>query len=103
MPGGRARSSSTERALVAALIEKLRARFGEKILDSHDRLGDETIVVERDAALEIFRSLRDHPETAFDFLMDLTAVDYLGRSPRFEVVSHLFSLGHRHRLRVKVG
>jgi NADH-quinone oxidoreductase subunit C len=39
--------------------------------------------------------------------MDLTAVDYLkypGREdgPRFEVVYHLFSVGHNHRLRIKV-
>ncbi len=85
------------------LIEKLRSRFGAKILDSHERLGEETLVVARDGALEIFRHLRDDPEMAFDVLMDLTAVDYLGRSPRFEVVSHLLSLRKGHRLRVKIG
>jgi NADH-quinone oxidoreductase subunit C len=37
----------------------------------------------------------------FNFLMDLTAVDYLGKIPRFEVVYHLYSLRHNHRLRVK--
>jgi NADH-quinone oxidoreductase subunit C len=84
------------------LVETLRGRLGDKILDSHRRLGDETIVVARDHALEVHRFLRDDPETAFDFLSDLTAVDYLGRTPRFEVVTHLFSLSKRHRLRVKV-
>jgi NADH-quinone oxidoreductase subunit C len=88
---------------VGKLIEKLRGRFGAKIVDSHERFGDETVVVGRDDALPVFRYLRDDAEMAFDFLMDLTAVDYLGRSPRFEVVTHLFSLKKRHRLRVKVG
>ena len=47
-------------------------------------------------------TLRDRPELAFNFLIDVTAVDYLGRSPRFEVVYQLFSLPHNHRLRVKI-
>jgi NADH-quinone oxidoreductase subunit C len=37
-----------------------------------------------------------------DMLTDLTVVDYLGQTPRFEVVYHLYSVTHRHRLRVKV-
>jgi NADH-quinone oxidoreductase subunit C len=49
---------------------------------------------------------RDEPALAFDMLMDLTAVDYLtypGREdgPRFEVVYHLYSLAHNHRVRIK--
>ena len=34
--------------------------------------------------------------------MDLTGVDYLGEEPRFEVVYHLYSLGKKHRVRIKV-
>jgi NADH-quinone oxidoreductase subunit C len=34
-------------------------------------------------------------------LVDLTAVDYLGETPRFEVVYHLLSLKHNHRVRIK--
>jgi NADH-quinone oxidoreductase subunit C len=87
---------------MGTLLDSLRTRFGDQIVEAHDRLGDETIVVAREHALEVFRTLRDSPETAFNFLMDLTAVDYLGRNPRFEVVAHLYSLGKGHRLRVKV-
>jgi NADH-quinone oxidoreductase subunit C len=87
---------------VGTLVDAIRARFSDKILDAHDRLGEETIAVRREHALEVYRFLRVDPEMAFDFLMDLTAVDYLGRTPRFEVVTHLFSLSKRHRLRVKV-
>jgi len=38
-------------------------------------------------------------------LTDLTAVDFPDREPRFEVVSHLYSLskGHRLRLKARVG
>jgi len=34
-------------------------------------------------------------------LSDLCAVDYLGESPRFEVVYHLYSVTLNHRLRIK--
>jgi NADH-quinone oxidoreductase subunit C len=34
-------------------------------------------------------------------LTDLTVVDYLGDELRFEVVYHLYSVTHNHRLRVK--
>jgi NADH-quinone oxidoreductase subunit C len=53
--------------------------------------------------VDVLRGLRDDAATRFDRLTDLTAVDYLGRSPRFEVVYQLHSLAHRHRLRVKTG
>jgi NADH-quinone oxidoreductase subunit C len=87
---------------VGTLVDTLRARFGDKIVGAHDRLGEETVVVGREHALELYRFLRDDPEMAFDFLSDLTVVDYLGRAPRFEVVTHLFSLPKLRRLRVKV-
>ena len=88
---------------MAALIDKLRARFAEKIRESDDRHGDEVVTIGRDDMLEIFGFLKTDPEMAFDFLIDLTAVDYLGRTPRFDLVAFLCSSSKRHRLRVKVG
>lgn len=65
--------------------------------------GQAVVTFPREAALAGLRALRDDPALGFDVLTDLTAVDYLGRTPRFEVVYQLNSLPHRHRLRVKVG
>jgi NADH-quinone oxidoreductase subunit C len=84
------------------LIERLRERFGERIVDSHEHRGDETVVLRREDQLEILRFLRDDAEMAFDVLADETAVDYLGKTPRFELVCHLLSLPKRQRLRVKI-
>jgi len=64
--------------------------------------GEAVVVVPREAAHEALRTLRDHAETRFDMLTDVTVVDYLGRTPRFEVVYQLYSLGLNHRARVKV-
>ena len=46
--------------------------------------------------------LRDHPSLRFEAFIEGTAVDYLPRVPRFEVVYHLLSLAHRQHLRLKV-
>ena len=53
--------------------------------------------------LETFRILKEDPQLDFNFLMDITAVDYLGKkTPRFEVVYQMYSLSHNRGLRVKV-
>ena len=52
-------------------------------------------------------SLREFAEAArgagFELLSDITAVDWLDREPRFDVVVNLLSLQHRLRLRIIVG
>jgi NADH-quinone oxidoreductase subunit C len=40
-------------------------------------------------------------EYGFDMLADLSAVDYLGQEPRFELVYHLNSIQKNIRLRIK--
>ena len=47
-------------------------------------------------------ALRDTPSLRFTTIIEVTAVDYLPRVPRFEVVYHLLSIAHRLRLRLKV-
>jgi NADH-quinone oxidoreductase subunit C len=83
---------------------RLRERFGEAVLLEHEFRGDLAVTVAREALHPVLETLRSEPELAFDFLVDVTAVDWLnlGRIPRFEVVYHLYSLAHHRRLRVKV-
>jgi NADH-quinone oxidoreductase subunit C len=45
------------------------------------------------------RRLRD--EFGFDIFLDVTAVDWLGQAPRFEVVHHFYSTVHKLRVRLK--
>jgi len=84
------------------LLERLTKRFGTEILQAQEAHGAECIAVARDRAPELLKALRDEAEFAFDMLADLTAVDWLGRKPRFDVVYHLNSLKLHHRLCVKV-
>jgi NADH-quinone oxidoreductase subunit C len=83
-------------------LTDLQTRFGDKIFEIHAQHGDATAVVKREAVAEILTWLRDDEKTLFDLFLDLTAVDYIGRKPRFEVVIHLVSIPFHHRLRVKV-
>jgi NADH-quinone oxidoreductase subunit C len=89
------------------ILQRLRARFGAAIVDTHEFRGDTTAVIERRALVDALRFCRDEPALTFDMLTDLTAADYLkfpGREDgaRFEVVYQLYSLAHNHRLRLKV-
>jgi len=60
------------------------------------------ITVQPDRLPEVCRILRDHPALRFVVCVDVTAVDYAPRVPRFDVVYHLVSLEHRFRLRIRV-
>jgi NADH-quinone oxidoreductase subunit C len=65
--------------------------------------GQAVVELPRDHVPSALQTLRDDPELGFDVLSDLTAVDYRGQEPRFQVVYNLNSLRNRHRLRVKCG
>jgi|SRR5579872_5054274 len=84
------------------LIDKLKEKFGGAIVESSSALGEDSVVIAREKAEEIFRALHDDGEFAFEFLMDVTGVDWLERKPRFDVVYNLKSLSKNHRLRVKI-
>src|SRR5688500_9597531 len=62
-----------------------------------------TLVVDKRFIKLILRALREHPQLAINQLSDVTAIDYLelGRVPRFDVVYHLNSLVHFHRIRLR--
>ncbi len=84
------------------VLRVLEREVGDAIEDSGSYVGDEMAVVRRDRLIEVLTLLRDHPELRFEMLTDLTAVDYLGQTPRFEVVYQLYSLSKKHRVRIKV-
>jgi NADH-quinone oxidoreductase subunit C len=84
------------------LLDHLKERFGVDIVAADSARDEETIVIARERTLDLMRALRDEEAFAFDFLADLTAVDWPARAPRFDVVYHLHSLKRGHRLRVKV-
>lgn len=83
------------------LIELVKNEFTDSVLHSYSQHGDETVVVDPKCWLALGQFLRDDPGCDMALLVDLTAVDYPQKTPRFEVVAHLASLSLGHRLRAK--
>jgi NADH-quinone oxidoreductase subunit C len=61
-----------------------------------------TIYVRRSRIRECCALLRDDPRCPFNYLSDVTAVDWFPSEPRFEVVYHLLSIRQKERVRLKV-
>ncbi len=61
-----------------------------------------SIYINRDFIRQACVLLRDNPECPFNFLSDVSCVDWLPQEPRFEVVYHLLSISNKERVRLKV-
>ncbi len=84
---------------VAALQERFPDTI-EEVVTFRDEI---TVRVNKAAVHEALHFLRDQPGLRYDMLIDLTAVDWRVRIPRFDVAYQLYSTDNRHRLRVKSG
>jgi len=84
------------------VVDRLNGRFPGSVLDVAEFRGEITVVVAKDALLDVTLFLRDDPETAFDMLTVVTGTHYLDRDYDYEVLYHLYSLPKNHRLRLKV-
>ncbi|HEY3082550.1 MAG TPA: NADH-quinone oxidoreductase subunit C [Chloroflexota bacterium] len=96
------------------MIARLRQALGDAIEGDEQVRGQLIVRIGRERLVDACRLLRDDPNLRFEHLSDVTAVDYLlhnpdggrpgdGRTPRFDVVYHLYSIARGHRLRIKVG
>jgi NADH-quinone oxidoreductase subunit C len=98
----------TSAEIIALLEEKFGGRIKSKKLDAIDPF----VVVEPADLLEVCRFLKEDPRLRFDVLNCISGVDYLeidpkkapkaGFEPHLEVVYHLSSFTHRHRLVLKL-
>ncbi len=61
-----------------------------------------SITIDRAHIREACALLRDHPEFPFNYLSDVTCVDWYPNEPRFEVIYHLLSIPKKERVRLKV-
>ena len=85
------------------ILETIKERLGDKVIETLESCGDDIVILARDGLRTSFRLLKDDTRLRFDFLSDITAVDYWKKKePRFEVVYQLVSLQGRRRLRVRV-
>ena len=81
--------------------EAIRAKFG-----AVERVsviwGETTVIVARAQLHEIIQWLHDDPSQRYDYLSDITAVEFRDLEQPLEVVWHLRSLPYRRFIRIKV-
>lgn len=80
----------------------LRDRFPNAVRNISVIWGETTVVVDRGQLLEIVRWLHDDPSQQYNYLSDVTAVEFRDLEQPLEVVWHLRSLPFRRFLRLKV-
>jgi NADH-quinone oxidoreductase subunit C len=83
-------------------VPALRAEFGDAVERALVSCGDTIVYVSRDRSHDVLAWLKDSPGQAFDYLTDVTAVDYRDPERPLEVVYQLRALRRRADLRVKV-
>src|ERR1035437_828272 len=87
-------------ALDNDLVKRYKERFGPAILEAWVDRKQAILVVGRELLAEIATYSRD--DEKFDWLSDLTAVDWPKREKRFDIVLNMYSFEKNERLRLKV-
>jgi len=83
-------------------VELLRRRFPDAEVDAGTFREQAWIELKPEQLVECAEWLKDDPQTAFDCLLDTTAVHWPEREPPIEIVIHLYSYRRNDRLRIKV-
>jgi NADH-quinone oxidoreductase subunit C len=81
------------------LTRRLREHFGDQLTEFSTYLGQNFLIAKPEAVVPVLEFLK--LEEDFDYLVDLTAVDYPKREARFEIVYILYSFAKNERVRVK--
>ncbi|MDW8333135.1 MAG: NADH-quinone oxidoreductase subunit C [Bacteroidia bacterium] len=80
-------------------LEKVRTDLQPRALQFDVYAGELTVTVAPEDAYDVLKNLRD--QHGFNYLVDITAVDYFRDEKRFEVAYNVFNLDEKKRIRVK--
>jgi NADH-quinone oxidoreductase subunit C len=83
-------------------LRLLKENCVDAILDTMMPQGDPTAIVRPKFLTKVVEFLKSDSRLLFDVLIDITAIDYPEREPRFDVVYQLLSLPFNRRIRLKV-
>ena len=86
---------------VSPSLAPLRAEFGAAVTRHMVSCGDTIVYVDRERAHDVLAWLKDSPGQQFDYLTDITAVEYRDPERAIELVWQLRSLARKADLRVK--
>jgi NADH-quinone oxidoreductase subunit C len=82
--------------------EALQAKFGVAIISATVGWGETTVIVAKSAAHDVIQWLHDDPSQQYDYLSDVTGVEFRDLEVPLQVVWHLRSIPYRRFLRIKV-
>jgi NADH-quinone oxidoreductase subunit C len=82
-------------------VRSIRAALPDTVVSAKEFAGQVTVLVQRESVARVARHLKDAED--FKYCVDVTAVDWRGRAPRFDVVYHFYSFSKNDRIRVKCG
>jgi len=85
--------------MTPGVLDTLKERLAREVGDASVSHGMLVLVLAPADLLGIVQRLKS--EFRFDLFLDVTAVDWPGQTPRFEVVYHFYSTAHRVRVRLK--
>jgi NADH-quinone oxidoreductase subunit C len=83
-------------------VDAIRAKFSDAVQRSAVVWGETTVIVSKAQLHAVIQWLHDDPSQQYDYLSDITAVEFRDLEQPLEVVWHLRSLPFRRFLRVKV-
>ncbi len=105
-PGGEAKAKEAPKSKPEARdasghpwVESIRAALPDTVLSAKEFAGQVTVTVARESVARVARHLKDGE--GFKYCVDVTAVDWRERQPRFDVVYHFYSFSKNARLRIK--
>jgi len=56
------------------VLDKILRKFPDEIIDSHDYLGNETVIIKKEALLDVCKFIKENRQLMMDMLVDLTCV-----------------------------
>jgi NADH-quinone oxidoreductase subunit C len=104
-PGGEAKGKEAPKkpeardATAHPWVESIRAALPQTVLSAKEFAGQVTVTVATPSIARVARHLKDAED--FKYCVDVTAVDWKDRQPRFDVVYHFYSFSKNARIRVK--
>jgi NADH-quinone oxidoreductase subunit C len=90
------------REVPSIIADKIKKEFPDS-LEAVSYYAEQVIVrIHSDSLLEVCSFLKEDPSIALNYLSCITGVDYPEREKRFDLVYHLYSIGHNHRVTLKI-
>src|SRR5438105_3204624 len=82
-------------------VDMVRGSLKDAVQDVVEFRGETTVVVDLAKIEDVCLFFRDTEGLEYNFLEDITAVDYFPQEPRFAMCYHLYSMIYNRRIRLK--